>query len=606
MGLIQSSTTVSDPSLFASPVDDTHNEDKPRGYDYIIVGGGGSSDNPSRLSEDPNVTVLLIEAGKSHEGDFPTSVPLAYGKLPRSEVDWDYVTTPQKGLGGRIIRWPRGKILGGSSAINAMLYHRCAPEDFDEWERLGGTGWNYADLRPYFDKAEHYTPSPSYPEVREEEHGSHGPWQITHVTKFAPILDPILETGEKMGIPFNQDINSPRGTLGSARLVGCIDEHGRRTSSATAYLTSDVLKRPNLTVAVKTVVERILFQDESTKPRAIGVEVSTSRGSQRYRAYASGEVILCAGAIVTPQLLLVSGLGPAGDLQKLNIEVVRDIPAVGKNLTDHLTTGPLRFRAQSDMTWDRYNQPLHGGIALLQWLITGKGPLSALSPSTAAFIRSDDPKLSSYWGESTSPVKDVTSGPGAPDLELLWFPVLFSTQPDGVVEPASGQYGITMAVSSLRPESTGQLNLASSSIWDKPVIDANYYGSENDINVAVRATRLLLGMARTEPLASLLDWTQMAGDDYFWPANADPNEVTDDVLKDWLRKNSLPIFHPVSSARMGRDPQTSVVDRELRVHGVAGLRIVDASTFPAQVSGHPCAVIVAMAEKAAEFIKRAA
>ncbi|KAH9840159.1 GMC oxidoreductase [Rhodofomes roseus] len=622
MGLTYSSAIVSDPAAFASPVDDASDKDRWREYDYIIVGGGTAGCVlASRLSEDRNVTVLLIEAGKSYEGDFPTRIPLAYTKLFKSEVDWDYVTTPQNGMNSRRVHWPRGKILGGTSTINAMIYHRCAPEDFDEWERLGATGWSYADLRPYFDKAERYAPSTLYPQVRVEEHGLKGPWQTNHTTEFAvsrlslfdiptytmrskPILDTILNTCEEVGIPYNHDVNSPRGTIGATRLVGCIDDGGRRSSSATAYLTADVLKRPNLTVAVHSTVERILFaHSANANPRAVGVEISKSKTSPRYRAYARGEVILCAGTIVTPQLLLVSGIGSSDDLRKLDIEVVRDLPAVGRNLKDHLTTGPVRFRTKADITWDRYNQPLHGVIAFLRWLFAGSGPLSALGTSTAAFVRSDDPKLSRYWEESTkTTVRDATSGPSAPDMELFWFPLLFGME-DGVVVPTSGSYGVTMAASLLRPESTGQIILASRSIWDKPVIDPRYLESENDINVAVRATRLLCRMARAEPLNSLLDWTTTEDTDYFWPGNTDPSELSDDALKQWIRDNANPIFHPVASARMGKDPQTSVVDPELRVHGIAGLRVVDASAFPAQVSGHPCAVVVAMAEKAAELIK---
>ncbi|KAH9920281.1 GMC oxidoreductase [Fomitopsis serialis] len=608
MGSSQSRSIVSDPDKFAQRVQhESGNLKTPtRQYDYIIVGGGTAGCVlASRLSEDLNTTVLLIEAGKSHEGDLLSRIPLAYSKMFQTSVDWSYQTTPQQKMYGRRVNWHRGKILGGTSALNSMICHRCAPEDFNEWEKLGANGWGYADLRPYFDKAERYCASSLFPGVKREEHGLNGPWPMTHNTQAAPVVNAATDACVAMGMPYNPDMNSPRGTMGVGPFVGHIDETGQRSSAAAAYLTPDVLSRLNLTIAVETMVEKIIFsQDPGEEPRAIAVEVSKSRTSPRYRADATCEIILCGGAIASPQLLLLSGIGPADDLQRLGIPVVQDLPRVGKNLTDHIASGPLRFRAKPAATWDHYNNPLPGALAMLRWLITGGGPLAALGTSSGAFLRSFEPEVAALSGSSENlAIRDLTSGPGAPDLELVWAPVSFSVD-NGLVIPTPGASGITTGAVCLKPESTGQITLASNSVWDKPLIEANYFQSESDLNVVLRGTRILLQVARTEPLASLLETTTVTDqEDTFWPGHADPDKVTDDELKAWIRRSAEPTYHAVSTARIGRDRGTSVVDTKLRVHGVQGLRVVDASVFPSQVSGHPVAIVVAIAEKAADLIK---
>ncbi|KAI0733921.1 GMC oxidoreductase [Fomitopsis betulina] len=610
MGTSQSKCIVSDPDSFAHRISPERDGGPQSRYDYIIVGGGTAGCVlASRLSEDPGVTVLLIEAGRSHEGHWLSRIPLAYTRMFKTDVDWDYHTTPQEAMYGRRVCWHRGRMLGGTSALHSMVYHRCAPEDFDQWESLGARGWGYSDLQPYLDKAEHYCLHPSHPEVKPEDHGLDGPWVVSHSVERAPIVDAALETCGAMGIPHNSDFNSPRGTSGVGELLGHIDEQGQRSSAATAYLDPNVLTRANLTIATETMVEKVIFSGGSEgECRATSIELSKSSTSPRYCAYATREIILCGGAIASPQLLLLSGVGPANELQRLGLDVVQDSPTVGKDFTDHISSGPLRFQAKPGVTWDHYNKPVPGALAMLRWLFTGRGPLAALGTSSGAFVRSDDSKVATHsvpYGDNS--VQDMTSGPGAPDLELLWASICFSVD-DGIVTPLPETSGITMGAACLKPQSTGHITLASKSIWDKPLIDANYFQSENDVNVILRGTRFLLRMARTEPLASLLEIPNDVEDktNAFWPGHANPDKVTDADLKAWIRRNAEPTFHAVSTARIGTSLENSVVDPELRVHGIWGLRVADASVFPSQVSGHPCAVVIALAEKAADLIKAAA
>ncbi|KAK0224315.1 GMC oxidoreductase [Armillaria fumosa] len=579
-----------------------------KSYDYVVVGGGTAGCVlASRLSENPDVTVLLVEAGKSHEGDLLTSIPLAFSKIFKTDVDWDYETTPQNALGQRAIYWPRGKILGGTSSINCSIYHRCARDDFDEWNRLGASGWSYKDLLPYFLKAESYTPDQRYPNVKVSDHGASGPWKTApqHCPP-AAIHDVLLQTCEGMKLPFISDTSSETGTLGSTEFLACIDQNGKRSSSATAYLTPAVLARPNLTVVTRVMVEKVLFDaSASQKPRAIGVELSKSPDGSRFRVRASREVLLCAGAVGTPQILLLSGVGPRDDLQKLGISVIKDHPAVGRHLLDQPSCGTVLFRtkASQNLTWDYVGGPLAGAWALVKWLLSGKGPMAGVSFPGGIFVRSDDASLPFYSDpQSAAPVKDNTSGPTAPDLEIIWMPLLVLE--NGTKRPPSGVTGVSMGAMVMRPSSEGYISLKTASIWDKPNINPNYLADENDMNVLIRGVRLIFKMAHSEPFHSSIEWGKPDPSmPWLYPGNTDPDKISDQQLKEWITENGMATWHPTSSARMGRDVASSVVDADLKVHGIESLRVIDASVFPNQVSGHPCAVVVAVAEKAADMIQ---
>ncbi|THH14403.1 hypothetical protein EW146_g5923 [Bondarzewia mesenterica] len=618
MGASYSKRTLIDPSKVATKVDiltstEAAESSNWKAFDYVIVGGGTAGCvMASRLSEDPKTTVLLVEAGQTYEGNLMSSIPLAFSKLFKSDADWNYETMSiySDSLGNRQIYWPRGKILGGTSAINCLIYHRCAPSDFEEWSRLGAVGWDYKDLLPYFLKAENYSPDPHFPLVKKSDHGFGGPWQVGQQRcEPAPIHQILLETCKSLGIFDVSDLCTASGTLGAAEFMTFTDQSGKRSSAATAYLPPSVMSRSNLKVLTNIMVERILFSTPSENggiPRAIGVELSPTATGPRYRIHAKQEVILSAGAVASPQILMLSGVGPRRELEKVGVQLVKDLPAVGQHLLDHPSCGTLILRTKSSqkLTWDYIGGPLAGALALLKWLITGGGPMAGLSLPGGAFVRSDDATLPFTGGSSSEggPRQDNTSGPNAPDIEVIWTPIVVLE--NGSKRPPSGVDGISMGTMVLRPTSEGSIALKSNSIWDKPLIDPNYLASESDMNVLIRGVRLILRMAHTEPLRSKMEWTssESAAEQMPWlyPGNANPDEITDDDLKAWIRKNGMATWHPVSTARMGQTPQSSVVDPELKVHGIDGLRVVDASVFPTQVSGHPCSVVIAVAEKAAD------
>ncbi|KAI0640876.1 GMC oxidoreductase [Trametes meyenii] len=580
-----------------------------RSYDYVIVGGGSAGCVlAARLSENPNNSVLLLEAGQSHRGDLPFRIPFGFSKASRRVADWQSHTTPQAGLQGRAAYMPRGKILGGSSATSALVYERCPPEDFNQWVSMGAAGWSYNDLEPYFKKSEHYIASPQHPNVDLDVHGTDGPWPTSYSAEVAPIDRYVVNACKSLGLPFNQDISTAQSPLGVTRFIGNIDSKGERSSTATAYIPSDVLARPNLTIAIGITVERIMFdQPSGVKPRARRVLLRNAGDAPLYGITAAREVILCAGAIGTPQLLLLSGVGPTEELNKHNIPVVCPLPAVGRNLSDHVSTGPIPFRAQSDLTYDFLRSKFSGLWAELKWRVFGTGPFSSMMWSSGAFVRSTDPRLPfSRAGEPPPPVNDLTSGSGAPDIELVWAPMAVFDEEFG--KPPSDVSGVTLAAIALRPQSKGSVTLQSRSVWDAPLINPNLLAAESDINVLIRATRLVLRVARTEPLSSVLHPKPRAAkkDSPWWLCDVDPDKVTDKELEERLRASATSAWQPTGTARIGASPETSVVDAQLRVHGVDGLRVVDASVFPTSLSGHQCATVVAVAEKAADMLKQSA
>ncbi|KAJ7446109.1 GMC oxidoreductase [Mycena latifolia] len=603
---ISSSSLLSNPKQFSTPVSEAATGFQPerkswKTYDYIICGGGTAGCVlASRLSENPDISVLLIEAGKSNKGNLLARIPLAFTQLFPTAVNWKYDTVPQAGLDNKKESWDRGKILGGSSTINASVYQRCSPENFSDWVVAGAVGWDAAEMARYFNKAEKYSPNPDFPRIDTAVHGSSGV-SATRYGPFAPICDSIIDASVAVGIPRIPDMNADKGPAGVSNFASSVDPRGERSSAATAYLTPDVLSRPNLVVAIDTFITRIILEEAKGEdaPRATGVLTAMNDG-RLFAVAARREVIVSTGAVATPQLLMVSGIGPADELNKHNIRVVRDLPFVGKNLLDHFSAGSLVVRAKAGKTWDHVLSPLGGVVALGKWLMSGSGPMTSIAAPVGIFVHSDTIVASPT---KDSKVLDLSSAPSAaPDIEIFFAPLI-------VVNNGStktpGHSGLTIGCIAINPASAGTITLASSSMRDHPLIDPRYLSDERDLKVLIKAVRLALRIARTEPLASALDLPEDSKDQatFFWPGDANPDMVSDEELAAWIRRNGQTAWHPTSSARMGASPATSVVNAELRVHGVAGLRVVDASVFPTQVSGHPCAVVIAVAEKAADLIK---
>ncbi|KAI0031468.1 GMC oxidoreductase [Vararia minispora EC-137] len=608
MGAVQS--YASDPELFATRIEDTENTslDGVKDYDYVIVGGGAAGCVlASRLSEDANTSVLLIEAGQSHEGNLLVRMPLAWPKLLTTPMNWAFETTCQTYANGRKLQVDRGKVLGGSTSINALIFQHCSPDDFEEWVRMGAEGWGYSAMKPYLHKPENFTQHPEHPGVLDSDHNTSGPWKITF-SDHPPIHKFIVNACQALGIEEIADFNTAAGPKGTSSFTTYVDEKGCRHSVAHAYLTPDVLARRNLTVAIGSHVEKVLLAETATgTPRAIGVKLSQTPGGPKYHVRATREVILSAGVVGTPQILMLSGLGPEKELQKHGIEVNKNLPQVGKNYLDHISAGAVIFRTKPGYTLDYLNNPLSAMVAMGRWLVFGTGPMRDLSAPGAAFFNVNDPTyLVAGKASENVDVIDHGAGPGTPDIELVWFPIVV---PSFNAPAPPNVHGFTLAPVLLKPESSGTVALRSADPYDKPVIDPNYFAAPNDMAVLVRAVRLAMRVGRATPLHDALDASAppaVEKESLFWLGDADPDAVTDDEIKEYIRGHALSAFHPASTARISRDASAGVVDPQLCVHGVAGLRVVDASVFPNVPTGHPVALVVAVAERAADLIKASA
>ncbi|CAE7109818.1 unnamed protein product [Rhizoctonia solani] len=566
-------------------------------WDYIIVGGGTAGCVLAhRLSEDPNVSVLVIEAGKDCLDQLFSRIPLTFGRLFKTEADWAYSTKPQSTLDGRSLFWPRGKMLGGCSSINAMCYTHAAPSDYDDW---GVEGWKYEDMKQYFRKAEKFTPHVGHSLVDQAHRGNTGEWKTGYSYR-ANTVGLFVESCKEIGIPYNPDINTPAGTMGVSEIMSHIDHQGERSSTSTAYLPKSVLARPNLTVLIDTRITQILFDtSNSDEPRAVGVEIAQTSTGSRYRVAASKEVILSAGSIGTPQILMASGIGPKDVLAPAGVETIKESKHVGRNLYDHLLSCVV-FRATESL--DHLGTTSGSLLPLVRWLTTGTGPLTSNLCEAAAFIRTDDTKI---FGAQPAQIEDTTSGPNAPHLEIACAALTFAEHGFRTAPP--GEKAFTMAPVLLRPKSAGYVTITSGNVWDNAVIEPNYFADLNDVKTLVQGVRMALKIAHTKPLADKLIFKPNTDkSSIFFMGDQDPATVTDAEIEDWLRREAETIYHPVGTAKMGSSIEDSVVDSELRVHGVKGLRVVDASIFPNQLSAHPVAGVVAVAEKAADVIKRGA
>lgn len=529
-------------------------------FDYVIVGAGSAGCVlANRLSADPSSRVLLIEAGGRDRNPL-LRVPILTGHWLRGRrYNWRYETEPQPGLDGRRIAWPRGKVLGGSSAINGMVYTRGLRSDYDTWAQAGLSGWSYDDLLPCFRRSEDRD--------RGEDgfHGAGGPLAVSRPDSPNPLFDAFLEASEQAGFPRTDDFNGAR-----QEGFGHYDFNiraGRRNSSATAFL-DPVRARPNLAIWTGRQASRVFVEEG----RATGVELL--RGDTRETVTVRREIVLSGGVVNSPQLLMLSGIGPADELSRHGIEVARDLPGVGRNLQDHLLAR-VQYACRRPITLHDLRRPDRAVAAVLRALLFGTGPAASFPLHCGGFFRSR-PELSE------------------PDLQCHFLPVLSSSTVRINPFAARGtldRHGFMANVYPLRPLSRGAITLRSADPMDPPAIDPNYLSAEADrrcLTDGVRALRRI--------------FAQSAFDDYRGEElSPGPETESNDEIGDWLRQTANTVFHPVGTCKMGTDG-LAVVDAELRVHGVAGLRVADASVMPGITSSNTHAPTVMIAEKAAELM----
>jgi len=486
----------------------------------------------NRLTEDGRTTVALVEAGGPDKKQ-EIHIPAAFSKLFKSACDWAYYTEAQPQLNNRKLYWPRGKVLGGSSSINAMIYTRGNRGDFDDWQRAGNDGWSASDVEPLFDKTL---------------------LGVSSLRTTNPLSDAFLRACEEEGIPRNDDFNGPKQE--GAGFFHVTQRGGKRCSCAVAYL-NPALRRDNLTVFTQTHTTRVLFEGT----RAVGVECV--QNGKKLELRAEREVILSGGAINSPQLLMLSGIGAADELRAHGIDVIADLPGVGKNLQDHLVGGVTH----------ESTQPISLAGAetignLLRYLFLKKGMLTSNVAEAGAFIR-------------------MRSDAAVPDIELIFGPVFYMNH--GFDNPPG--HGFTVGAILLHPKSRGTIRLRSNDPLAAPAIDPQYFTDPADAQLLREGVELSLRITRSKAF------------DAFRGAEVWPGTRSAE-MDAFVRDTAETLYHPVGTCRMGSDGE-AVVDRELRVRGVDGLRVIDASVMPSIVSGHPNAAVVMIAEKASEMIRGA-